>query len=62
MISQKFLSNPMLILFTKSYAVCIDNAVKYTNEGSVTINITENDKKAIIKVTDTGIGIPTGKY
>jgi len=36
----------------------IDNAVKYTNEGSVTINITENDKNAIIKVTDTGIGIP----
>ncbi|MBP9121412.1 MAG: PAS domain-containing sensor histidine kinase [Ignavibacterium sp.] len=36
----------------------IDNAVKYTNEGSITINITENDKNAIIKVTDTGIGIP----
>ena len=36
----------------------IDNAVKYTNEGSITINIIENDKNAIIKVTDTGIGIP----
>jgi PAS domain S-box-containing protein len=36
----------------------IDNSVKYTNEGSITINIIENDKNAIIKVTDTGIGIP----
>ncbi len=36
----------------------IDNSVKYTNEGAIIINITENDKNAIIKVTDTGIGIP----
>jgi PAS domain S-box-containing protein len=36
----------------------IDNSVKYTNEGSITINISETDKNAIIKVTDTGIGIP----
>jgi PAS domain S-box-containing protein len=36
----------------------IDNAVKYTNEGSVTINLSETKENVMIKVTDTGIGIP----
>jgi len=36
----------------------IDNSVKYTNKGSIIVNISETDKNAIIKVTDTGIGIP----
>jgi PAS domain S-box-containing protein len=36
----------------------IDNAVKYTNEGSVIINLSETSENAMIKVIDTGIGIP----
>ncbi len=40
----------------------VSNAIKYTEKGTVSINtekITENDKKLIvIKVKDTGIGIP----
>jgi PAS domain S-box-containing protein len=36
----------------------IDNAVKYTNEGSITINVSETTENAMIKITDTGIGIP----
>lgn len=36
----------------------VDNSVKYTSEGEISINIRETAEKAIIKVTDTGIGIP----
>ncbi len=35
----------------------IDNAIKYTNEGTVELNINESDDKIIIEVKDTGIGI-----
>jgi len=37
----------------------VDNAIKYTNEhGKISIELTEDDKYAILKVSDTGIGIP----
>jgi len=37
----------------------IDNAIKYTKKGSVNIEIyKKDDKNAIIKIVDTGIGIP----
>ncbi|MEI6153726.1 MAG: ATP-binding protein [Deltaproteobacteria bacterium] len=35
----------------------IDNAIKYTEEGEITISITENDGLIVINVRDTGIGI-----
>ena len=35
----------------------IDNAIKYTEEGEITISITENDGLMVINVRDTGIGI-----
>lgn len=35
----------------------IINALKYTNNGNVTINITEKNNKIVIAVSDTGIGI-----
>lgn len=35
----------------------IDNAVKYTTEGGVTITVEKQDKNVILKVKDTGIGI-----
>lgn len=36
----------------------VDNAVKYTNEnGWVKVSLTKNDKIAVIKVSDNGIGI-----
>ncbi len=35
-----------------------DNAIKFTNEsGAIGINITTNDKKAVVSVRNTGIGI-----
>jgi signal transduction histidine kinase len=37
----------------------IDNAIKYTGEGGkISISVTPEEKKAVLKVTDTGIGIP----
>ncbi len=37
----------------------IDNAIKYTSaEGKVTLSLEKDDSKAILKIKDTGIGIP----
>lgn len=36
----------------------IDNAIKYTNEGSVVVHMYRNAQQAYIVVKDTGIGIP----
>ncbi len=35
----------------------ISNAIKYTNEGTVSLSYTRKNDSAIVKVTDTGIGI-----
>ena len=37
----------------------IDNAIKYTPEGTVTVRLTGDDKTVQIQVQDTGSGIPT---
>ncbi|OGD67941.1 hypothetical protein A3I18_01585 [Candidatus Campbellbacteria bacterium RIFCSPLOWO2_02_FULL_35_11] len=36
----------------------IDNSIKYTPKGSVDIKLSENAGKILLKVSDTGIGIP----
>ncbi len=36
----------------------IDNAIKYTEEGKIEINIFNKEKNAIIEISDTGVGIP----
>ena len=36
----------------------LDNAIKYTEHGAVTLSAHGNDGSAVIEVTDTGIGIP----
>ena len=44
---------------TQVFYNLMDNAIKYTARGgSVKIELVRKDKKAIVKVTDTGIGIP----
>lgn len=35
----------------------IDNAIKYTAKGTVTINLTQDDKKTSVKISDQGVGI-----
>ena len=36
----------------------IENAIKYTKQGSVTVDITGDDAHVIMSVVDTGLGIP----
>ncbi|HEX9330725.1 MAG TPA: HAMP domain-containing sensor histidine kinase [Anaerolineales bacterium] len=36
----------------------LDNAIKYTERGTITLSAHENEEYAIIEVADTGIGIP----
>lgn len=36
----------------------VSNAISYTQEGTVTIGLTENPGHILVEVTDTGIGIP----
>lgn len=36
----------------------IENAIKYTKEGSVTVDVVGDNEHISVKVTDTGIGIP----
>jgi signal transduction histidine kinase len=36
----------------------IDNAIKYTSEGSIRITVKKDEKNAVVQVVDTGIGIP----
>ncbi len=35
----------------------LDNAIKYTEEGSITVSCTEEDNKLVLRIKDTGIGI-----
>ena len=42
----------------QALANVIDNAIKYTRKGTVTISIKKEEKLACISVSDTGVGIP----
>lgn len=36
----------------------VENAIKYTPSGEVSVDVTGNDQHVIISITDTGLGIP----
>jgi len=36
----------------------LENAIKYTSQGKVSISVVQKDKVAVITITDTGVGIP----
>ncbi len=39
----------------------IDNAIKYTERGTVTVSLSKEEGDVVLKVHDTGIGIPKGE-
>jgi PAS domain S-box-containing protein len=40
----------------------INNAVKFTFEGGITVSLNLEENKYLIKISDTGVGIPKDKY
>ena len=36
----------------------VENAIKYTDEGTVSVRVAREDNYAVLEVKDTGIGIP----
>ena len=43
----------------QAVSILLDNAVKYTPQGGgVTVKVEERDGRAVLEVSDTGIGIP----
>jgi signal transduction histidine kinase len=38
----------------------IDNSIKYTPQGSLSVSLDEDKGKALITIADTGVGIPAG--
>ena len=44
-------------LLTSIFENLINNAIKYTEKGKVTISVKQSDHQAVIEVSDTGIGI-----
>ena len=55
---QKIVINSDGSIVHKVLCNIIDNSVKYTNKGEISIIVSDSDESAIIKVKDTGIGIP----
>ncbi|WKZ71310.1 MAG: HAMP domain-containing sensor histidine kinase [Melioribacteraceae bacterium] len=55
--SKKYFVNADLYTTTQIFANLIDNAIKYTLKGEVKIFLSENDKKVIVDIIDSGIGM-----
>ena len=45
----------------RTLAQLLENAVKFTHEGSITLRVKVTDKSVLFTVEDTGIGIPAGQ-
>lgn len=47
---------------TEALANIVDNAIKYTEAGIITISVTSYEMFVKIDITDTGVGIPESEY
>lgn len=56
--SENLIINTDIIKLESVFERLLSNAFKYTNSGSVTFGVKENNKKLRFYVKDTGIGIP----
>ena len=48
-------------LLFQALANCIDNAIKYTETGHISLQVDKIDDSTVITISDTGIGIPKDK-
>lgn len=48
-------------LLFQALANCIDNAIKYTENGQIKLSVNKIDDSTVIQIADTGIGIPKDK-
>jgi signal transduction histidine kinase len=54
--------NPLTVVgdraqLVNAYKNIIDNSIKYTPSGSVTVTLTKREETSVLKVEDTGVGI-----
>ena len=54
----KILIHSDVTIIHKVLCNVIDNSIKYTEKGEVSVQLSETSDQALIKVVDTGIGIP----
>ncbi|MFK8081602.1 MAG: hybrid sensor histidine kinase/response regulator [Granulosicoccus sp.] len=61
-LSGEFLSNSLVetdrVLLDRTIRNLVDNAVKYTDKGSIVVKVFEHDANCVIQIEDTGVGIP----
>ncbi len=56
--SKKIIINGDKFKLEQLFINLIDNAIKYTDNGKIVINIKQTEKSVHIEISDTGIGIP----
>ena len=55
--SQSLILSGNTLMIKRMLINIIDNAIKYTNKGNITVSLKKENKSALITVSDTGIGI-----
>jgi len=58
--AKKFIANIDAEKIHQVFSNIIDNSIKYTPTGSIKVELSKIENNILIKITDTGIGIPKG--